>query len=110
MKWSSKLAAGALCLAAVAGAASTASAYGWRTHHPRRVEVNTRLAHQNARITQERREGEITGAQARDLRGEDRGIRDQERFDASHDGSHITRSEQHQLNQEENGVSQQIGH
>jgi hypothetical protein len=71
--------------------------------------VNTRLARQNARITRERREGELSMAQARDLRGEDRGIRDQERFDASHDGGHITRAEQHQLNQEENGVSHQIG-
>jgi hypothetical protein len=111
MKMSIRLATGALCLAALAGAAGAASAgTGWRAHHPRRVEVNARLARQSARITQERRDGEITAAQARDLHGEDRGIRDQERFDASHDDSHITKTEQHQLNQEENGVSQQIGH
>jgi len=110
MKLSSKLVVGALCLAAVGGATTASAGIGWRAHHPRRVEVNARLANQNARITRERREGEITGVQARDLRGADRGIRDQERFDASQDGSHITKTEQHQLNQEENGVSQQIGH
>jgi hypothetical protein len=111
MKMGIKLAASALCLAAFVGAASTASAgIGWREHHPRRAEVNARLGWQSARITHERRDGQITSAQARDLHGEDRGIRDQERFDASHDDGHITKGEQRQLNQEENGVSQQIGH
>ena len=81
----------------------------WRTSHPRRAEVNSRLNNQDRRIHTERREGEITGAQARDLHAEDRGIRAQERFDASHDNGHITRSEKAQLNHEENGVSGQIG-
>jgi hypothetical protein len=93
------------------GAASAASAATpWQRHHPRRVEVNHRLANQNRRIHEERREGEITGAQARDLHAEDRGIRAQERFDASQHGSHLTRAEQGQLNREENGVSKQISH
>ena len=89
--------------------ASSSSAMGWRANHPRRAEVNSRLNHQDHRINVEHREGEITAAQAHDLHAEDRGIRAQERFDASQNGGHITRSEQHSLNQQENAVSQQIG-
>ena len=87
---------------------STADA-NWRTNHPRRTEVNGRLNNQARRIRTERKEGELTAAQARDLHAEDRGIRAQERFDASHNGGHITKAEQAQLNHEENGVSRQIG-
>jgi hypothetical protein len=57
----------------------------------------------------ERREGEISRAQAHDLRAEDRGIRGQERYFASHHRSHLTRAEHRRLNREENGVSRQIG-
>jgi hypothetical protein len=90
------------------GFVSSADA-GWRANHPRRAEVNSRLNNQNRRIHQERKEGELTGAQAADLHAENRGIRSQERFDASQNGGHITRAEQGQLNHEENGVSGQIG-
>jgi hypothetical protein len=95
---------------AVAGLSLATSAdAAWRANHPRRAEVNARLANQDRRIHQERKEGEITAAQAHDLHAEDRGIRAQERYDASlHDG-HITRAEQAQLNHQENQVSGQIG-
>jgi hypothetical protein len=56
----------------------------WARTHPRREEVNQRLANQNRRITQER-------------------------VMASHNGGHITRAEQRALNQQENAVSKQIG-
>ncbi|HWX88770.1 MAG TPA: hypothetical protein VNY75_00580 [Rhizomicrobium sp.] len=95
--------------AAGIGAASSADAAGWRAHHPRRAEVNMRLNNQNHRIAVERREGELTRAQAADLHVEDRGIRAQERFDASRNGGHITRAQQARLNHEENQVSRQIG-
>jgi hypothetical protein len=78
--------------------------------HPRRAEVNARLANQDRRIHRERKEGDITAAQAKDLHQEDHGIRADERFDASNDNGHITKAEQHSLNQQENSVSQQIGH
>ena len=52
---------------------------------------------------------EISKAQARDLRAEDRGIRAQERFAASRRGGHVTKAQQRRLNREENGVSRQIG-
>jgi hypothetical protein len=104
---STVLAFGALALLGSATAASAGPA--WRANHPRRAEVNGRLANQNRRINAERRDGQITRAQAHDLHAEDRGIRNEERFDASQNGGHITKAEQGQLNQQENGVSQQIG-
>ena len=103
-------AASLLALSVTVLSASSASAMGWRAGHPRRAEVNARLNHQDRRINVERREGEITTAQAHDLHAEDRGIRAQERFDASNNGGHITRAEDRSLNQQENAVSHQIGH
>lgn len=95
---------------ALTGAAFVSSASAdWRINHPRRAEVNVRLHNQARRIHQERKEGELTRAQAADLHAEDRGIRAQERFDASHNGGHITKAQQAQLNHEENGMSRQIG-
>jgi len=91
------------------GAAATASAATWAASHPRRADVNGRLANQNRRIHTEVKEGDLTKAQARDLHAEDKGIRADERYDASKDDGHITKAEDHSLNQEENGVSKQIG-
>ncbi len=99
----------ALALATAGLGVSTSADAAWWRHHPRRAEVNARLARQDHRINVERREGEITGRQAAYLHAEDRGIRAQERFDASRDGGHITRGEQARLNHEENQVSRQIG-
>ena len=81
----------------------------WEKDHPRRTEVNKRAENQNARIRQERKEGEITKAQAQQLHKEDHAIRQQERADAAKHGGHITKGEQRQLNKEENAVSRQIG-
>ena len=86
-----------------------ASAAAWSASHPRRAEVNTRLANQTRRIHQERKEGDLTAAQARDLHQEDKGILANERYDASNDNGHITKAEDRSLNQEENAVSKQIG-
>ena len=105
-----KIAVTSLLALSVAGlSTSSASAMGWRANHPRRAEVNARLNHQDHRINVERREGDITAAQAHDLHAQDRGIRAQERFDASQDGGHITRGEQRSLNSQENTVSREIG-
>ena len=94
----------------LAGLASTALAETqWQKDHPRRTEVNKRLANQNRRIKQERKEGEITKGQAQQLHKEDHQIRQEERDMASQNGGHITKSEQRVLNQQENGVSKQIG-
>ena len=98
-----------LGLSLTAMAVAPASALGWRASHPRRAEVNGRLNNQDRRIHNERASGEITAAQAQDLHQEDRGIRADERFDASQNGGHITKAEQHSLNRQENQISQQIG-
>ena len=81
----------------------------WKKDHPRRAEVNKRLDNQDKRINQERKEGEITKAQAQKLHKEDRQIRGEERAMASQNGGHITKQEQRTLNQQENAVSKQIG-
>jgi hypothetical protein len=92
------------------GAASGASAdTRWERHHPRRDEVIDRLHRQDMRIRDERREGEMTFRQARFLHREDKVIYRHEQFDARLNGGHITKAEQRGLNQEENGVSHQIG-
>lgn len=103
------LLAAEFALAVTAGTASTALADGrWAYTHLRPDEANDRVANQNRRITKERREGELSHSQARELRVEDRGLRAQERFDARNDG-HITLAQQRQLNVDENGISRQIG-
>jgi hypothetical protein len=81
----------------------------WQKDHPRREQVNNRLANQNKRIKQERKEGEINKAQAKQLHSEDHAIRKEERTMASTNGGHVTKTEQKALNQQENQVSQQIG-
>jgi Spy/CpxP family protein refolding chaperone len=92
------------CFTATANAATA-----WQKAHPRRAEVNHRLANQNRRIREERREGELTPAQAAALHKDDRQIRREERAMASQNGGHITKQEQRTLNQQENAVSKQIG-
>ena len=100
-----------LATVALIGVASNALAdeTQWQKDHPRRTEVNNRLANQNQRIKQERKEGEITKAKAQKLHAEDHAIRQEERTMASTNGGHITKAEQKSLNQQENQVSKQIG-
>ena len=77
--------------------------------HPRRAQVNKRLGNQNKRIHKEVKEGEISRGQAAKMHKEDHQIRKEERAMASQNGGHITKREQKTLNQQENGVSNQIG-
>lgn len=97
-----------LSFAAIAPASASAATQ-WQRHHPRRTEVNKRLANQDRRIDKERREGEITRSQAHALHKDDHQIRQEERDMASQNNGHITKSEQHTLNQQENAVSKDIG-
>jgi hypothetical protein len=107
------LIAAAVVLAGATGAAFAETPAGpdgqWAKTHPRRAEVNARLANQNRRIHQEAREGEISRAQAARLHQQDHAIRREERTMASTNGGHITRTEQRALNQQENQVSREIG-
>jgi hypothetical protein len=102
------VAAATLALSALAGNAM-ADETQWQKDHPRRTEVNSRLANQNQRIKTERKDGQISKAQAQKLHSEDHAIRNEERSMASTNGGHITKTEQKALNQQENQVSRQIG-
>jgi hypothetical protein len=81
----------------------------WEKNHPRRDQVNDRLANQDKRIHQEVKEGEMSKAKAARLHKEDRQVRKEERVMASQNGGHITKQEQKTLNRQENAISKQIG-
>ena len=102
-------AAATLAISAFCAAPASAETQ-WQKDHPRRAEVNGRLANQDRRINKEVKSGQITKAQGAQLHKEDRQIRREERVMASQNGGHITKQEQRTLNQQENGVSHQIGH
>ena len=105
-----KIVAFVISLAVVGTAASAAFAETqWERNHPRRDQVNDRLANQNRRINRELKEGEITKQQAHQLHREDHAIRQEERDMAKINAGHITKGEQKVLNQQENDVSHQIG-
>ncbi len=113
MKNASKLAALALIVGLSGATASTAMAATkdttWQKNHPRREQVNQRLANQNARIRSEVKEGDLSKSQAAALHKDGRQIRREERLMASQNGGHSTKQEQKTLNQQENAVSKQIG-
>ncbi|MBV8593719.1 MAG: hypothetical protein JOZ27_05405 [Caulobacteraceae bacterium] len=96
---------------ALVGATATSSFADtrWQARHPRREEVNNRLANQNRRIRQEVKEGEMSHRQAAALHQDDRQIRREERLMAAQDGGHITKVDQRALNQQLNGASREIG-
>lgn len=100
----------ALSILMIGGATSALAQDGhWKKHHPRRAEVNARLAKQDRRIHTEVKEGEMSKAQAHSLHTQDHQIRTEERTMASQNGGHISKQEQKTLNQQENAVSKQIG-
>jgi hypothetical protein len=96
-------------------ACATVSAYAaepdtsWEKSHPRRDQVNDRLKHQNERIHDQVKSGEMSKEEAASLHKEHRQIRKEERAMASQNGGHITKAEQKALNQQENAESKQIG-
>lgn len=92
------------CLAAPAIADTS-----WQAAHPRREQVNNRLANQHGRIHQEVREGEMSHAKAARLHAADHRIRMQERHMAARNNGHITKRQRARLNREENRVSNRIG-
>ena len=103
------MALAAACGAAFAETPAPAGDGQWAKTHPRRAEVNARLANQNRRINKEVREGEMTRGQAAQLHRQDHQIRKEERAMASTNGGHVTKAEQRALNQQENQVSREIG-
>jgi hypothetical protein len=76
--------------------------------HPRRNEVNKRVAKQMARINQGDKSDKLTAQQTKQLKANDKAIKQQERADVKANGGHLTKREQRQLNQEENANSKLI--
>lgn len=99
-------AAALISLAALVGTASAEDT--WQKNHPRRTQVNHRLANQNKRINTDVKDGTMSKSQAAAVHHEDHQVRQEERDMASQNGGHITKSEQNVLNQQENGISNQI--
>jgi len=93
-------------LATISGIASAETT--WQKNHPRRTQVNHRLANQNKRIHQDVKNGTLTKGQAASLHHEDHQVRQEERDMASQNGGHITKGEQKVLNGQENQISGQI--
>jgi uncharacterized protein HemX len=93
-------------LAALAGTASAETT--WQKNHPRRTQVNHRLAKQDKRIHQDVKNGTLSKSQAANLHREDHQVRQEERDMASQNGGHITKPEQKVLNGQENKISGQI--
>jgi arylamine N-acetyltransferase len=81
----------------------------WQQNHPRRVQVNHRLANQHHRIDQKVANGTMSPARAARLHRDDRLIRREERAMAHQNGGHITKQEQRTLNHQENVISKRIG-
>ena len=106
LKRSLILASALAVLTAVAGTASADTT--WQKNHPRREQVNHRLNNQDKRIHNDVKNGTLTKGQAASLHKDDHQVRQEERDMASQNGGHITKGEQKVLNQQENGISQQI--
>ena len=99
-------AAAIVSLAAFVGTASAETT--WQKNHPRRTQVNHRLANQNRRIHNDVKDGTLSKGQAAALHHEDHQVRQEERDMASQNGGHITKGEQRVLNGQENAISNQI--
>lgn len=80
----------------------------WQAHHPRQEQVLNRDAHQRARIHEERREGDLSRAQANRLLAADRRIARQDHRLAHANGGFITKGEQRSINHEENRVGRHV--
>ena len=90
------------------GSLTDASAATWRQMHPRRTEVNHRLADENLRIHRDVAQGDITAQEAARLHSDVHSVRSQERFDGSLNDGHITKAQQRALNQDETDIRKQI--
>ncbi|MHB8409936.1 MAG: hypothetical protein ACYDHY_17940 [Acidiferrobacterales bacterium] len=109
MKHSTRIVTLALAALLAGISVSAVADSAFERNHPRRDQVNDRLATQNHRITRQVREGELNRRQARHLRRGDRRVRREERRFARHHHGIISRAEQVRLNRQENHLSRRIG-
>lgn len=101
-----------IALLAVAVTALTAGAASaetrWERHHPRQDQVLDRAHHQQRRINEERREGDLTAAQAHRLRVADRRVVRLDHRLAHINGGYITPAQQRYLDHRENRIGHRI--
>jgi len=102
------IAALALMLSSAAFAGGNPTGGKFAKKHPRRNEVNGRVKNQRARINKDEKSGKITADQAKQLKANDKAIKQQEHAEVKANGGHITKAEQKQINQEENANSKMI--
>lgn len=102
----------AIAIIALLGISNTtfAQVHHWAHNHPRRVEVNHRLARQDKRIDKKVADGKMSKTEAKTLHKDDHQIRQEEKDMSSQNGGHITKQEQKTLNQQENKTSKEIKH
>jgi hypothetical protein len=83
---------------------------GWARHHPARVQVNHRITRQQARITHQVRQSDLSRDEAKGLRGDLRAIRLQERAYAQGNDNkgRLTRAQVRDLNQQLNQTGADI--
>lgn len=89
-------------------AATSGACAGWVGRHPARAHVDARARSQQHRITEERREGDLTHEQAVGLRQQVHSTRLEAHNDAVANGGHLTGSQARQIQQEQNSTSAQI--
>jgi len=93
----------ALCFTAIPPASA-----GFAQRHPRRAEVNGRFRHQQGRIANGVTTGRLNAGEAANLEGQEAAIKHQERSEVRANGGFLTKGQQRQLNQEQNGLSHEI--
>ncbi len=76
--------------------------------HPRVNEVNTREQNQQDRIANGEKNGTMTAGQASRVENREQNIENQQKADMAAHNGHLTKSEQRQLNREQNRTSKQI--
>jgi hypothetical protein len=104
------LIAASLVFTGFTAVSAEASAHDWKRSHPARAQVNHRIARQHVRITHQVRQGDMSRTEARGLRKDLHGVRQQERAYArsNNNNGHLTRPQVRDLNQQLNQTGQQI--
>ena len=109
MTFKRNLLVAALGLAAIAAAGSASAETRWEQHHPRQDQVLDRDAHLRHDVRVERREGDISRAQAHHMLRHDRQIAREDHRMARRNGGYITKAQQHRMNRQENRPANHVG-
>jgi hypothetical protein len=108
MKFPRTLTAAILATAALSVAGAASADTRWEKNHPRQDQVLDRVSHQKARIRDERREGEISKAQAHRMLRHENQVAREDRVVARANGGFITKREQRHMDRQENQLGRHI--